>query len=136
MTTVSQYNAMDCTVTVDGVYITGLGETMVTGEKDEEFFSTAVGAQGDVIINETNNQLGTITLTVQATSPQKSFLLNLAKNRAIFPIWVVNKSINERMGGTKASIKNFPSMEQGTEAGDREFEIAVFDYTVESTDTQ
>ena len=134
MANVTQYNAKDCVITVDNVYITGLGETMVTGEKDEEFFSTSVGAQGDVVVNETNNELGTITLAVQATSPQKAYLINLAKSRAIFPIWAVNKSIGERMGGTKASIKKYPSMEQGTEAGEREFEIAVFDYTVETTE--
>lgn len=136
MAEVKQYNAKDCVITVDGVYITGLGETMVSGERDNEFFSTAVGAQGDVVINEANNDLGTITLTVQATSPQKGYLINLAKSRAVFPIWVVNKSINERMGGTKASIKNFPSLSQGTEAGEREFSIQVFDYTVEATATE
>ena len=134
MNNVTQYNAKDCVITVNDVYITGLGETMVTGEKDEEFFSSVVGAQGDVVINENNNPLGSITLTVQSTSPQKAYLINLAKSGAIFPIWVVNKSIGERMGGNKARIKKYPSMEQGTEAGDREFEIAVFDYDVEATD--
>ena len=76
MARVTQYNAKDCVVTVNGVYITGLGEDMVSGEKDEEFFSTSVGAQGDILMNETNNSLGTITLTVQGTSPQKGMLLN------------------------------------------------------------
>ena len=131
MNNISQYNAKDCVITVGDVYLTGLGETMVTGEKDEEFFSTAVGAQGDVVINETVNNLGTITVSLLATSPQKPYLIGLAKSGAIFPIWVVNKSIGERMGGTQARIKNYPSMEQGTEAGEREFEIQVFDYTVE-----
>lgn len=130
----TQYNAKDCVITVNDVYITGLGETMITGEKDEEFFSTTVGAQGDVVINENSNPLGTMTLTVQSTSPQKAYLINLAKSGAMFPIWAVNKSIGERMGGNQARIKKYPSMEQGTEAGDREFEIAVFDYTVEATE--
>ena len=129
--TVTQYDAKDCTITVNNVYITGLGEDMVTGSKDEEFFSTAVGAQGDVVVNETNNSLGTITLTVQATSPQKGYLMGLARQKEMFPIWVVNKSIGERMGGTKARIKNFPELANGVEAEDREFEIQVFDYTVE-----
>lgn len=134
MANITQYNAKDCVITVDNVYITGLSEDMVTGAKDEEFFSTAVGAQGDVIINEVNNDLGTITITVQATSPQKAYLINLAKSGAIVPIWVVNNSENfkERMGGTKARIKNYPELAQGTEAEDREFEFQVFDYTVET----
>lgn len=128
---ISKYNSKDCVVTIDGVFITGLGEDMVTGAKDEEFFTTAVGAQGDVIVNENNNSLGTITLTIQATCPQKAFILELAKKGAIVPVWVANKSINERFGGTSARIKNFPELGNGKEAADREIEIQVFDYTVE-----
>lgn len=128
----TSYNAKDCTVTVDGVFITGLGEDMVSFEKDEEMFSTAVGAQGDVVMSEINNPLATITLTVQATSPQKGYLLDLARAGTVFPIWVINRSIGERFGGTKARIKNYPSLEHGQEAADREFEIQVFDATVES----
>lgn len=132
MAQVTQYNAKDCVVTVNGVYITGLGEDMVSGEKDEEFFSTSVGAQGDILMNETNNSLGTITLTVQGTSPQKGMLLNFARNGTMFPIWVVNKGILERMGGTKARIKNYPELAQAAELDDREFEIQVFDYDVQA----
>ena len=132
MGNIASYNAKDCVVTVDGVYITGLGEDMVSCEKDEDNVSTVVGAQGDVVVNEVNNDLGTITLTVQGTSPQKAFLLNLAKTKAMFPIWVNNKSIGEKVGGTKAMMKKTPSLEQGAELADREFEIQVFDYTVEA----
>lgn len=131
MGNVTAYNAKDCTITVNNVYITGLGESMITGSKDEEFFSPTVGAQGDIVINETNNDIGTMTLTVQATSPQKGYLMQLARERTMFSIWAVNKSIGERMGGTMARIKNYPELSNGTEAEDREFEIAVFDYTVE-----
>ena len=129
---VTRYNSKDCTITVNGIYITGLGESMVTGSKDEEFFTTGVGAQGDVIMNEANNSLGSVTLTVQATSPQKAMLIALAKSGAVVPLWVTNKSIGERMGGTSARIKNFPELSQGTEAEDREFEFAVMDYTVDT----
>lgn len=128
---VRAYNPKDCVVTVGGVYITGLGEDMVSCEKDEDNFTTAVGAQGDVVVNQSNNQLGTITLTVQGTSPQKGYLLGLAKTGAMFDIWVINKSIGEKVGGSKAMMKKPPTLEQGTELADREFEIQVFDYTVE-----
>lgn len=131
MANITRYNAKDCVVTVNDVYITGLGEDMVSGAKDEDFFSTSVGAQGDVVVNEANNDVGTIEITVQATSPQKSYLMRLAKERVMFPVWVVNKSISERMGGTQAMIMNYPELSQGTEAEDRTFKIAVFDYTVE-----
>lgn len=131
MANVTRYNAKDCVITVDGVYITGLGETMVSGEKDEDNASAVVGAQGDVVINETNNDLGTITITVQATCPQRKHLINLAKSKKIFPIWVNNKSLKSKFGGTKAFFKKTPTFEEGTEAADLEFEAQVCDYTVE-----
>lgn len=128
---VRAYDPKDCVVMVGGVYITGLGEDMVSCEKDEDNFSTAVGAQGDVVVNRSNNQLGTITVTVQGTSPQKDYLLGLAKSGSMFDIWVINKSINEKVGGSKAMMKKPPTLEQGAELADREFEIQVFDYNVE-----
>ncbi|MBR6613174.1 MAG: DUF3277 domain-containing protein [Clostridia bacterium] len=130
MANVTAYNAKDCTIMVDDFYITGLGEDMVTGEKDEEMFESAVGAQGDIVVNEVNNTLGTITLAVQPTCPQKGQLLQYAKAGTVFPIWVVNKSINEKFGGSKARIKSYPELTHGAEAEDREFEIQVFDYEV------
>lgn len=128
---ITTYNAKDCVVTVGDVFITGLGEDMVTGEKDEDNINPVVGAQGDVVVNEVNNDLGTITLTVQGTSPQKAYLLGLAKSKEMVSIWVNNKSIGEKFGGTKAMIKKTPSLEHGAELADREFEFSVFDYTVD-----
>ena len=59
-------------------------------------------------------------------------LLDLAKAGTIFPIWVTNSSIGERFGGSKARIKNYPSLAQGAELDDREIEIQVFDYDVQN----
>lgn len=131
MANIKTYNAKDCVITVDGVYLTGLGEDMVSGEKDEDNATATVGAQGDVVINEINNDLGTITLTVQGTCPQRAHLVKLAKTKKVFPIWVNNKTIGEKFGGTKAFVKKYPSMEYGAELADREWEIQVCDYTVE-----
>lgn len=131
---VTRYNAKDCTVTVGGVFITGLGEDMVSGEKDEEFFEPVVGAQGDIVKSEINNTLGTVTIVIQPTSPQKSYLFGLANQVDTFPIWVTNKSLGERFGGSMAALKNYPEMARGASAEDMEFEFSVFDYVVESTE--
>lgn len=124
------YNAKDCVITIDGTYITGFGEDMITCEKKEDFFETEVGAQGDVVVNEINDPIGTIKLTTLANCPQKPMLLNLAKKGAEFPIWVTNKSLGEMAGGTRARVKKFPELSQGKTVGTREFEIEVFDYDV------
>lgn len=128
---VTKYNAKDCTITVDGTYITGLGEDMVSGAKDEDYFSSSVGAQGDIVKNEINNSLGQVTITIQTTSPVKTFLLSLANRSEPFPIWVNNKALGERFGGTKANLLSAPEMSRGAEAGDMEFVFQVFDYVVE-----
>lgn len=105
---VTVYDAKDTSVIVNNTYITGLGEDMISIEKDEDFFSTSVGAQGDVVKSQTNNTLGTVTVYVQPTSPQKHFLMGLAKLSDPFPLWCVNKKLGERSGGTMASLKSFP----------------------------
>lgn len=127
------YNPKDTTVTIDGVFLTGMGEDMIGFEFDEERFSAAVGAQGDVVVNETNNKLATMTVTIQASSPQYKMCLDYAKKGTIFPVWGVNKSIGERFGGTKARFKNPASPNYGAELEDREFEIQIFDGCHEST---
>lgn len=128
---VKSYNAKDCVITVDGVYITGLGEDMVSSEREEDLRTNSVGAQGDVVASETNNQLGTVTITVQVTSPQRSHLMRLAKRSEPFPLWVTNKKLGERFGGTMALMQNYPSVERGAEAGDEEYTFTVYDYTVD-----
>ncbi|MDD6988773.1 phage protein [Ruminococcus sp.] len=134
MANITRYNAKDCTIMVNNVYITGLGEDMVSGEKDEDFFEPSVGAQGDIVACEVNNTLGTVTITVQPTSPQKSFLMGLAGVAEFVPLWVVNKGLNERFGGTKAKLKKYPEMSRNATAEDMEFEFQVFDYVVEATE--
>ena len=127
----ANYDAKDTTVIIDGTYISGLGEDMISVEKDEDFFSTSVGAQGDVVKSQINNSLGQITVYVQPTSPNKSFLMGLTKRKDPFPIWVINKALNERMGGTMANLLSLPEISRGAEAEDMEFVFQVFDLIAE-----
>lgn len=125
------YDAKDVVVTFGNVYITGFSEDMITCAKDEELFTSSVGAQGDVVVNTTNNPLGTISITLQATSPQNSYLTSCARNGTYAACYVTNKNLGERCGGSQARIKNYPEKEYGAEVGDRTFEIQVFDYDEE-----
>lgn len=129
---IATYDAKDTAIVVDSTYITGLGEDMISIEKDEDFFAVSVGAQGDVVKSQINNSVGTATIYVQPTSPQKAFLLGLAKRTEPFPLWVVNKKLGERAGGTKANLLSFPEFARGAEAEDMEFVFQIFDLTVEA----
>lgn len=129
---VTRYNAKDCTLTVDGVFITQLGEDMVTFSKDEAFFEPVVGAQGDIVKSEINNTLHTMTITVQSTSPQKAFLLSKVGSTENFPVWCVNKAMGERFGGSMGAIMEMPEVSRGATAEDMEFTFCIFDGVIES----
>ncbi|MDE3837936.1 DUF3277 domain-containing protein [Bacillus methanolicus] len=127
------YDPKDVTVVLDGVFITGFQEgSFVQASKDEENFSTKVSAQGEVAVAFSNNPLGTITLTLSATSPSLPYIKQKAKSKTPFPIWVTySGDPKEVSGGTEALIKKAPDKEYGDEVGDREVEIQVLDYTEE-----
>lgn len=128
---VTRYNAKECSVEVDDVFITQFGEDMVECEYDEELYEAETGAQGDVIANEKNEPIGTIKVIVQATCPQKSFLNSLKNRTEPFKIWVNLTGLNERMGGNQAKLKKLPSLKRGKTADVLEYEFGVFDYTQE-----
>lgn len=126
---VSRYNAKDCTVMVNDVYITGLGEDMISWQKEEAYFESVVGAQGDVVKSEINNPLHTLTITVQSTSPQLPYLMSLRNKAETFPVWVANKAMGIRLGGTQANIQEMPEISLGASAEDIEITLCVFDGT-------
>ena len=127
MPNITRYNAKDCSIVVDGVYITGLGEDMISWEKEEAYFEPVVGAQGDVVKSEINNSIHNLTLTVQITSPQLPYLLSLKDRTDPFPVYVINKALKLRVGGEMANIMEMPEISLGAEAEDVEITLCVFD---------
>lgn len=125
----TSYNAKDCSIVFNSVYLTGLAEEMVNGAKDEELYSATVGAQGDVVVNEINNNLGTVSVTLQATSPVLGWIIEQAKAGTIAPLWVNNLKLGRTFGGTQARIKNLPELTMAQEAEDVSVEFGVFDFT-------
>lgn len=129
---VTSYDAKDVSVIVNGVYLTGFADgTFVSYSKDEEQFSTTVGALGDVARAKVNNPLGTITVTLQQTSPQVSMMNNLAKSGKLVEARIIHKGSNtQKVGGTQCFIKKPADGEFSNEISNREFEIQVLDYSV------
>ena len=127
MANFSRYNAKDTIITVDGVNITSLGEDMWSFEKEEDLAENTVGAQGDVVRNEINNPIYTATVTVQRTSPQAKHLLSLKNRTEPFPIWMINKALGIKEGGSKAMLSSAPATSLGASAEDMEFAFTVYD---------
>ncbi|MGN8233235.1 phage structural protein [Priestia flexa] len=131
---VRTYDADRASAIVNGVYITGFAEgSMMKAEPDEDYFSTKVSAKGEVIISESHNKLGTVTITVSQTSPSLPMLMRLANSKKPFPVWIMynDGTFKERAGGTQARIVKKPGKEYAAEAGSREFQFKVFDYMEE-----
>lgn len=130
---VAVYNAKETSVLVDGVFITALGEDMISIEKEEALAENTVGAQGDIVRNEINNSIYNVTITVQPTSPQFSFLLSLKDRTETFPLWITNKKLGIRAGGSQAMVSELPEIALGAEAEDVEFSFTVYDGNIETT---
>lgn len=129
-----KYNPKECVVTInDSIALSGYSSSIVTGTKDNPFVSIVEGAQGDAIANVSASRLGTITITLQATSPSNAVLTTLAKNREIFKIWGANKPLGIRFGGNNAMVENCSTIELGENAGDRVYTVKVADYEDDTT---
>ena len=124
---VTKYNAKDTSIVVGGVYITGLGEDMVSIEKEEGFAETSVGAQGDVVRSTINNPIWNIRITVQATRPQLKYLIALKDATKAVDGWVINKALGIKAGGTQGYISEMPEISLGAEAEDVEIAFTVCD---------
>lgn len=127
MANFARYNAKDCSIVVNGIFLTSLGEDMVSIEKEEALAENVVGAQGDIVRSEINNSIYNITITVQPTSPQLPFLMGLKNSAEVFPLWVINKPLKIRAGGTMALVTEMPEISLGAEAEDMEFVFTVYD---------
>ena len=129
---ITSYDAKDVSVIVNGIYLTGFADgTFVSYSKDEEGFSTSIGALGDVARAKINNPLGTITVTLQQTSPQVQMMNNLAKSGKLVEARVIHKGSNtEKVGGTQCFVMKPASGEYGSEISNREFTINVMDFDI------
>lgn len=129
-----KYDPKECVVTVnDSIAITGFSTSIITGAKDNPLVSIVEGAQGDSVANMSASRVGTMTITLQATSPSNAILTTYAKNREIFSLWAANKRLGERMGGNNAIVENFTTVEYGENAGDRVYTVKVADFDEENT---
>ena len=82
--------------------------------------STAVSCKGALLHRRTTSRAW---LMFQAT------MKRMAKVTDMFSIWVVNKSTNEKTGGTEAFFKKPADNSIGAQLSDRSFEVQVLDYT-------
>ena len=64
---------------------------------------------------------------MQKTSPQANFLRSLKNRTEPFPLWMINKVLGLREGGTMALMVEVPASELGATAGELEFKFVIYD---------
>lgn len=129
-----KYSPEDVNFVFDGGLVaTGLAEDeFVTAERNTEKRSFKVGAQGEVVVNESADDTGTVTVTIDQTSPTNKEFRRLYNSGKAFDLNVADNNPNTAdVSGSECYIENLPSKSSGAESGDREWNILVVDYTEE-----
>ncbi|SFJ44243.1 Protein of unknown function [Paenibacillus sp. UNC496MF] len=128
---IQTYDAKNVSVIVNNVYLTGFSEDIVEIEKDEDTYDVKVGAQGDVVRTRNNNPLGTIKVTLQASSPQVPMLDKLANAGTLVPVSVISSGANKETSTASQAFLTKPSARKyGKQADDREYEFKCLDLTI------
>lgn len=129
---IGTYDARKVVTTIAGIFITGYADgSFVKASKDNDNFETSSSAQGDAVVSINGDNMGTIEITLNQTSPSISYLDGLANSRAMVPVWVnSNNEIKEVAGGTKAMVTKPSDKEYGKSASNRVYTLKVFDYAV------
>lgn len=132
MSSITNYNPMKVSVIVDGRIITGFSDSsMVVITRNEDIVSTAVGTQGDVVYSENANRSGTITLSLQETSPSVDFLRGIAKGRKEVTVVIsdTNKTPAEVTSANRCRITKIPDNKKEKTAGS--IDVTIFAPVIE-----
>lgn len=117
-------------VIVDGHYVNGwMDGTVITAEKNADNLVPHIGAAGEVSYSESNDNTGTITITIKQNSASLPKLVALAKGKKEFATSVVDANTNKvKAGGNQCRILKTPGAEWGPEVAGIEIQIYVADY--------
>ena len=121
------FNAGDTNVIVAGRKMTGLApDGFVEVERDEQAYTKQVGADGEVTRSKTNNKAGKIRITLQQSSEDNAFLMQLSNTdentgQGIVPVAVVDKSGTYKAVSPNSWVQKKPVNAFGRDAGTRQW---------------
>lgn len=125
------YDASLITTTLNNMIVTGYKKgTFVTANMDEDRVTVESNAQGEASWSLNNSKLGTITLTLNQTSPFNRILNGYVNSKTFFPIYVDDPVNKERRGGTQGIVTKTAdaTYSDGVEA--RAYTIKVGDFEI------
>lgn len=127
------YDPRDVSLIVNSHIASGFAEgTFISTAKDEENYTTYVGAQGEVSRARNAHPVGSITCTLKSTSPSNAVFNALAKSRETFAAQVIDRNTgNTSVGGSICWFEKPADREWGDEVTEVEWTIIVADYDQE-----
>jgi hypothetical protein len=133
----SQWDPGRVTASAMGIPMRGFatGE-FIKAAYNSDAFTVQSGAQGDAVRVRSRDQTGTVTFTLQASSPTNDLLLARAKLDRLFgtgygPLLVQDLNGTTRIRASRCWIKKVPDATMATDPSDREWVIECFDLEIE-----
>ena len=134
MAKLGTYNGGEVAIIIGGRAMSGLGaDTFCSLSRDEDSFTTTVGADGEVTRSKTNNRKGTLELTLLQSSDANSFLQSLVNadenlnGAGIGPVVVRDISGSFIATAAQGWIRKPADIEFAREAGERTWTIDLAD---------
>ncbi len=127
------YDPKKVIVNVGGVPISGFADgTFISAERDNDAWSKVSGADGVVSRAKSNDLTGTITLTLQQTSPANDVLTGFAiadelTNAGVVPVSVTDLGGRTLITSAFSWVIKRATAEFGKEIANREWTIACAD---------
>lgn len=125
----AQYDAKQVQVIVDGQSITGFADgTFVEIEFDEQQWNKVTGADGLTSRAKTNNNTGTVTVTLLATSSGNDILSSIwnkdrRSNTGVFNLLVKDSTGRTVWSSAQAWIQQMPTQSFSKEVDERAWVI-------------
>lgn len=123
------YDPKQVVVTIGSHIVSGFGEdTFIEIETTEDLWTLTVGAGGDGARAKSNNESGTIVITLLQTSDSNNVLQgylasDILSNSGAFPISVQDKNGTSLYAGAEAWVKKAPDASFGKSITDRQWTI-------------
>ncbi len=112
----TSYDPKKVNVNVDGTIIVGFAsDGIITVSKNEDAVTPNMGCQGDTVYEENANESGTISLTLQGTSPSLPKLRSLSANRRKFSVTISDANVDgsANINAQRCRILKDPDLARG-----------------------
>lgn len=121
------FNPLQVSVIVGTKALTGWAAgSFVTVSMDEDAFAKKVGTDGEVTRSKSNNNTGSITITLDQASASNAYLsglalLDRASGGGVIPVLIRDANGETLISAESAWVKKMPDVEYSNESLDREW---------------